>query len=133
MATINRRGGPSNSQKVGQNLQQGAPALAMIPYVGPALSVAASVAGSAMANKSAAAGVGAAASRAGEMKFADQGPAMQRKVEPVQSDQAISQIQDAQQAAKQMPPAIRQQAEPVLDSAYEEVLRRRLGGLYGNN
>jgi hypothetical protein len=116
-------------------MQAAAPLLNAIPYVGPVLSAGASIAGAAMANKSATAGLSAGASKLGQMGASapDTGAAMQRKVEPVQSDQATAQIQDAQQAAKQMPPAIRQQAEPVLDAAYEEVLRRRLGGLYGNN
>jgi hypothetical protein len=137
MAQINKKNGPTNGQKIGQNLQQGAPALAAIPYVGPALSIGASIVGGAMANKSPTAGIGAGASRLGDLaaKAPDQSGAMQRAVAPAAPqlaqpvlDDYIQKLRDAQDAAQQLPAQVRNQAQPVLAAAQEEAMRRRMGG-----
>jgi hypothetical protein len=49
------------------------------------------------------------------------------KLQPIPENQ-IQQLQDAQMIAQQMPVQVRAQAEPVLASALEEAMRRRMGG-----
>jgi hypothetical protein len=93
-------------------------------------------------------GIGTAASKIGELASAareDRNGAMARRVQqsnngleaprleqefkpqPIPENQ-IQQLQEAQMIAQQMPVQVRAQTEPMLASALEEAMRRRIGG-----
>jgi hypothetical protein len=106
----------------GQKLQSIAPLLNFIPVVGPALGAVAGVAGGQMAAKEQSAPDSTQVAKTEPTQGVDS--PMQRRL-----DSDMNKLQDSIQVAQTMPEPIRQQAQPYLETAYQEAMKRR-GGFY---
>lgn len=121
MPQINKPKGSDHGSK----LSSIAPLLSMIPVVGPIVGAVAGVAGGQMSKKenSTPDPVAMQSQMAPQPAEVSTNP-MQRRLD----NGSMQQLQDSIQVASQMPPQIQQQAQPYLESAYQEAMKRRMAG-----